>query len=234
VTDAPASAAPADLPAGGASPPSTSPPSTHGHDWAEIAATVLLALAAVATAWSSYQASRWNGEQAAAASKTNALRIEAARAQGLAEGETQVDVAVFIQWTDAFATNDPALASFYEARFRKEFRPAFDAWIATDPFVDPAAPLTPFAMPEYRLEAKQEAARLDQRSAASAAKVQLDIQRSTKYVLAVVLFSVALFFAGISTKLVGRNSRVTLVGFGYVVFLAAVTWVATFPVTIAV
>jgi hypothetical protein len=33
-------------------------------DWVEIVATLLLALAAVATAWSSYQASRWNGDQA--------------------------------------------------------------------------------------------------------------------------------------------------------------------------
>ena len=39
-------------------------------DWVEILATVLLAVAAVATAWSGYQASRWNGEQAKAALPT--------------------------------------------------------------------------------------------------------------------------------------------------------------------
>ena len=50
-----------------------------GAGWVEIVATVLLALAAVATAWSSYQANRWNGEQAKAAARVNALRIEAAR-----------------------------------------------------------------------------------------------------------------------------------------------------------
>jgi hypothetical protein len=33
-------------------------------DWVEIVATLLLALASVAMAWSSYQATRWNGEQA--------------------------------------------------------------------------------------------------------------------------------------------------------------------------
>lgn len=64
-------------------------------DRVEVLATVLLASAAVATAWSSYQASRWNGEQAKAASRTNAIRIQAARAQGLAEAQTQVDVATF-------------------------------------------------------------------------------------------------------------------------------------------
>ncbi len=45
----------------------------------EVVATLLLAVAAVATAWASYQATRWNGEQARATSRTNALRIEAAR-----------------------------------------------------------------------------------------------------------------------------------------------------------
>jgi hypothetical protein len=57
-------------------------------DWVEIVATLLLALAAVATAWSSYQASRWNGEQAKASGRTNGIRIRAARAAGLAEAQT--------------------------------------------------------------------------------------------------------------------------------------------------
>ena len=52
-------------------------------DRAELVATILLAVAAVATAWSGYQATRWNGEQAKASGRTNAIRIEAARAQGL-------------------------------------------------------------------------------------------------------------------------------------------------------
>jgi hypothetical protein len=62
----------------------------------EMFAAVLLALAAVATAWSSYQASRWNGEQANAFSRANAARIESTRASGLAEAQTQIDVATFI------------------------------------------------------------------------------------------------------------------------------------------
>jgi hypothetical protein len=49
-------------------------------DRVELVATILLAFAAVATAWSGYQATRWNGEQSKAASRTNAIRIDAARA----------------------------------------------------------------------------------------------------------------------------------------------------------
>src|SRR5688572_6963600 len=115
-------------------------------DWVEILATVLLACAAVATAWSSYQATRWNGEVTKMTSRVNAARIEAARAQGLAEGQTQVDIAMFFQWVNASATDDEELAAFYDDRFRPEFRPAFDAWLATDPLTEPAAPPTPFAM----------------------------------------------------------------------------------------
>ena len=48
----------------------------------ELVATVLLALATVATAWSGYQASRWNGEQAKAFSRANAPRIESSKADG--------------------------------------------------------------------------------------------------------------------------------------------------------
>ena len=123
----------------------------------EVLATVLLAVAAVATAWSGYQATRWNGEQAKASGTTNKIRIEAARAQGLSQAQTQIDVATFTQWVDAYALRRTELADFYFKRFRKEFKPAVNAWLATRPLKNPNAPLTPFAMPQYKLAAAAEA-----------------------------------------------------------------------------
>jgi hypothetical protein len=201
---------------------------------AEVVATVLLALAAVATAWSSYQATRWNGEQAKAASRTNAIRIDAARAQGLAQAQTQVDVMTFTQWIDAFARDETELADFYFKRFRAEFKPAVDAWIATRPRRNPDAPLTPFAMPQYRLEAQEEADRLDAEAEASSAVVRANIQRSSNYVLGVVLFAVSLFFAGMSAKLSTPRLRLAMLVLGCVVFLGTLTWIATFPVSLSV
>ena len=122
---------------------------------------MLLVVAALGTSWSSYQATRWNGEQAAAASRTSAVRISAARAQGLSQAQTQVDVATFIAWADANRRGDHELAAFYVDRFRDEFQPAFVAWRATRPFTNPDAPPTPFAMPEYQLTAKADAEQLD-------------------------------------------------------------------------
>jgi hypothetical protein len=210
------------------------PSAARKRDSIEIFATVLLAVAAVATAWSGYQANRWNGEQVKAGSRTNALRIEAARAQGLSEAETQVDVATFVQWVNAYATQEELLQDFYEARFRPEFKPAFDAWIATDPFDKPDAPLTPFRLPEYQPASRAEAARLDAAAASSSEEVQRNIQRSANYVLAVVLFAVTLFFAGISTKLQTPHLRIVLLASGWVVFAGTVVWLLTFPVSISV
>jgi hypothetical protein len=198
----------------------------------EFAATVLLAIAAVATAWSSYQATRWNGEQALAASRTNQIRVEAARAQAQGESQTQVDVATFIQWVDANAREDDELAAFYEERFRDEFQPAFDAWLATDPFENPEAPPTPFAMDEYQVAATEDAAELDEQEQASAAEVRRNVLRASDYVLGVVLYAVALFFAGMSTKLENPRMRTTLLAVGYLVFLGTLAWMATFPISL--
>jgi hypothetical protein len=198
-------------------------------DWAEIVATALLALAAVATAWSSYQAARWNGEQTKTASRVNAVRVEAARAQGLAEAQTEVDVATFIEWADASLEGDPEREDFYVERFREEFKPAFDAWLATDPLTTEGAPPTPFAMEEYRLEAAQQAEDLDAEAERLAAQVRRNILRSTNYVLGAVV----LFFAGMSTKLDGRGPRAAMLTIGTIVFLGAAIRMATFPISLS-
>jgi hypothetical protein len=206
----------------------------HVTDRLEIVTTVLLGLAAVATAWSSYQATRWNGEQTKAASRTNAIRIQAARAESLAEAETQIDVATFVQWVDANARHEAELAAFYRNRFRREFKPAVNAWIAQRPFSNPDAPPTPFATPRYRLAATADAKRLDTEAAASAETVQRNIQRASNYVLGVVLFAVSLFFAGVSTKLTDARLRLVMVSLGCLVFLGTAVWIATSPVSVSV
>jgi hypothetical protein len=200
----------------------------------EIAATILLAVAAVSTAWSSYQANRWNGEQAKAAGTTNALRIDAARAQGLAQAQTQVDVATFTEWVNAYARHETMLFDFYFRRFRPEFKGAVKAWVATRPLKNAHAPLTPFAMPQYRVAAKAEAERLDAAAEASAATVRRNIQRSSNYVLAVVLFAVSLFFAGVGTKLGSDRLKLVTLALGWAIFLGTLVWIVTSPVSVAV
>ena len=200
----------------------------------ELIATVLLALATVGTAWSGYQASRWNGEQAKVSARASAARIESAKAAGTANAQKQVDVATFTAWADAYAQDQQKLAAFYFARFRKEFRPAAQAWVATRPLQNPRAPLTPFVMPQYRLAAEREAAALEVKAERLAAEARVDVQRSTNYVLAVVLFATVLFFAGMSTKLTVPALRRALLALGVVIFVGTLLWIATSPVNVSV
>lgn len=200
----------------------------------ELAATVLLAMAAVATAWATYQSSRWHGKQAEAQSASIAARVESTRAENVANRQTQIDVALFTQWIDAYARNETELAGFYRRRFRPEFKPAFNAWVATKPRHNPHAPLSPFAMPEYKLAASVEADALEVKAGVYSELVDRYIQRADNYVLAVVLFAASLFFAGISTRLHGSGSKMTIVAIGYTLLLGTVIWLATLPVSIAV
>jgi hypothetical protein len=200
----------------------------------ELAATVLLAIAAVATAWASYQSARWHGEQARAQSASIAARVESTRAANVANRQGQIDVSLFTQWVDAYARDETELADFYRKRFRPEFKPAFGAWVATRPRKNPSAPLSPFAMPQYKLAATAAADRLEVKAAASSQRAGGFIQRADDYSLAVVLFASSLFFAGISTRLHSSTPRMVVLGLGYALFLGSVTWIATFPVSLSV
>ena len=200
----------------------------------ELAATVLLAIAAVATAWAAYQSARWHGEQARAQSASIAARVESTRAAAVANRDGQVDVALFTQWVDAYARDETELAGFYRKRFRDEFQPAFRAWVATRPRTNPDAPLSPFAMSQYKLEASAKADDLEVQAAAASARAGQFIQRADNYSLAVVLFAAALFFAGISTRLNSSTPRMVVLGLGYTLFVGSLIWIATFPVSLSV
>jgi hypothetical protein len=198
----------------------------------ELVSTVLLALATVATAWSAYQSRQWTGDQSQGYSKATAARIAVNRVSAVANRQVQIDVATFIQWIDARAQNRDKLAAFYRARFRDEFKPAFAAWLATRPLRNAAAPPTPFAMSRYRLKASAEADGLEQEAARQSDVAKNANQRAENYMLAVVLFASALFFAGISTKLQSVKARTAVLGLGCVLFLGTVIWLATLPVQV--
>ena len=99
-----------------------------GPDRVALVATVLLAAATVATAWSGYQASRWGSEATKATMRGNTARLEATQQRpNLANAQAGVDVAVFTQWADAYANGQgaatrllfPALPRGVQARGRR-------------------------------------------------------------------------------------------------------------------
>jgi hypothetical protein len=106
--------------------------------------------------------------------------------------------------------------------------------LATKPHANRGAPLTPFTMPEYRVSEALKSASLNTLTGVYADKADQANKRSDNYVLAVVLFASALFFAGISTKVRSLRQREVLLAMGRVIFLGTAIWIATSPVSFSV
>ena len=58
-------------------------------------------------------------------------------------------------------------------------------------------------------------------------------RRADNYMLAVVLFATALFFAGISTKLGSLHQRKVILALGYTTFVSTLIWIATSPIALS-
>src|SRR5215469_2456030 len=106
----------------------------------EIIEALILALVAVATAWSGYQAAQWAGKRAELYAKASRLRVTAEGLATLAGQERMYDNDNFDRWLSARLDGKTEAAEFFERRFRDEYRTAFAAWMKTDPFSNAKAP----------------------------------------------------------------------------------------------
>ncbi len=167
---------------------------------AEILAILILATATLATAWSGYQSARWSGVQAANYSRAGAMRVESSRASSIAGQQMQVDIGLFTNWINAYADDNQQLADFYQARFRDEFVPAFDAWLLTDPKNNPDAPKSPFAMAEYSLAKNEEADALEIKAGEYFEAAESANEIADRYVLDTVILASVLFLAGMASQ----------------------------------
>ena len=134
----------------------------------------------------------------------------------------EIDVATFIQWVDAYAQERDvpgrlllqAVPGGVQARRRCLDR---DDARCENPN-GPADAVRDAGVPPRGTARKRSGSR--RRPEISRPDVRRNIQRSTNYMLGVVLFAVALFFAGMSTKLAARGPRLVVLILGCLVFLA--------------
>jgi hypothetical protein len=176
----------------------------------ELVATVILAVATVATAWSGYQATRWSGVQSRSYTNASGLRIQADELYTQAGQDKAFDSQEFSQWLNAYAAGNTQLADLYEKRFRPEFLPAFNAWLATDPFHNPAAATGPLFMPQYKSAALDQSNALSQQAQAAVEAGQEANETGDQYVLNTVFLASALFLAGMAGRFAWRPARITI------------------------
>ena len=184
-----------------------------------ILTAILLGLIAVLTAWTGYQAARWGGIATNFVLQSNAARGQSAVASLTANELTMLDIQIFIAWVDATLEGNTELADFYEQRMRDEAKPAFDAWLATDPFTNADAPGSPFAMPQYILQKRVESQQLADQSAAFFDQYREASQKSLDFVLTAVILASALFFTGLSSRLKRRQIELILIGLSIILLV---------------
>jgi hypothetical protein len=188
-----------------------------------IVITVLLGLITVLTAWSGFQSAKWGGAATDLALQSNVARSKSSEASLTANQLEILDIQVFIEWVNATIQGDTVRANFYQLRMRDEAKPAFNAWLATDPVHNKNAPTSPFILPEYVLQKRIEAQQLDDQSAALYKRYQAADEHSNEYVLTTVVLASALFFTGFATRIGWRQIEYTLLLFailllGYGIF----------------
>jgi hypothetical protein len=159
----------------------------------EIIEAMILALVAVATAWSGYQAAQWAGQRAQLYAKANRLRVTAEGLATLAGQERIYDSDTFNSWLAAKLGGKAEAAEFFERRFRNEYRPAFAAWMSTDPFNNAQAPPGPIFMPEYCNAKHEQFLGLTKQGAEMADQGTKSGETGDQYVRITVLLATVLF-----------------------------------------
>jgi hypothetical protein len=195
----------------------------------EILEAILIAIVAVATAWGGYQAAKWDGRQAELYGESTTLRTDAAESLTLGGQQRLLDVSTFNTWIEARNEGRDDLTALYERRFSAEFKEAFDAWIALDPFENPDAPPGPSFMPEYRNALLEEGEELNAESDRLFAEGTESRQQADQYIRTTVVLATVLFLLALSQRFRVWNVRVGVVILAAVLMAYGLVTLAAFP-----
>jgi hypothetical protein len=201
----------------------------HHDQWLSIIEALLLSLVAVLAAYSGYAAAKWSTESSVTLATASAERSKANRA--ITEGivTRTLDSASFNAWFTAFTAGNADAQRLAAKRMRPGYRPAFNAWLATDPAHNPDAPPGPAYMPQYVIPQDAAASAHDARADAAFSKGAEAGATADKYIRDTVFLATVLFLVGISGHFRIRQARYGLIGVGGLLLVFAVIQLLGLP-----
>jgi hypothetical protein len=185
----------------------------HDSRWVEaleIVEALLLAMVAIATAWSGYQVALWDGLQQERYEQSTKLRVQAQGLQTTGGQERVYDALTFAEWLKAKATGNEKIAQIFEKRFRPEYHVAYEAWMKLDPLNNPNAPPGPMLMTEYHNASLAASAKLDDQASELFEQGTKARSTSDNYVRVTVLLATVLLLTAISQRFKTHQVRVGL------------------------
>lgn len=195
----------------------------------EFLEAIVVAIVAVATAWSGYQATRWDGRQLFLYGRSSKLRVEAQGMELQGNQEQIYDSLTVDEWLKAEAAGQTHLAELFERRLSAEFRPAFEAWKKTDPVHDPVAPDSPMSMKEYHRAAAEKSTELNLQAMETFEEGSHARERSDQYVRATVSLATVLLLAALSQRFRTTKIRAALIALAFLGLLVPMWRVLTLP-----
>jgi hypothetical protein len=198
-------------------------------EFLEIFEAIVLALVAITTAWSGYQAARWDGRQSFLYGRANRLRIEAQGAATLGNQFQMYDGLTVNEWLTAQAHSDTKLAELFERRLLPHFRPAFEAWKLTDPLHNSNAPSSPIMMNEYHNPAAEQSAKLNGEATEVFEQGTQARELADQYVRATVSLATVLLLAALSQRFRITQIRAGLIILAFLILLSPLLRVLALP-----
>jgi hypothetical protein len=199
----------------------------------ELATAALLSAAGLFSAWASYQASLWSGEQASHYAKASAKVTEASRLS-IIEGQlVGIDGLMFKSWLEAAADDDEDRMIFFERRFSPELKTVFGPWRARYPgdlHKYSAKADAPNAFPRPVHAEGVQARALQGAANAEFAQGEAANGHSDRYVATTVVLSLVLFLGGISASLTRPYVRLGLLALAATVGFGAVLVILRLPI----
>jgi len=195
----------------------------------QIGEALLLSLVTIAAAWSGYAAAKWNTESRVELAQAATLRNLATRADLSALSTRNFDASTFNTWFIAFTLDDAKKQAIAERRFRPEFKVAFDAWMATDPFNNPRAQPGPTYTPEYKLAEQAKADALDREAVEASAAGNHAGEVGDDYIRITVFLAAVLFLVGIGSTFKLHTIRYALITIGSLLLILATVLILQQP-----
>lgn len=194
-----------------------------------ITEAVLLSVVAVFAAYSGFAAAKWGTESSITLAKASAARTKANRADLEALQVRTIDSVSFNAWFTAFVAGNANAERLAERRLRPGYRPAFRAWLATDPANNPNSPPGPSYMPQYVIPQEQTSKVYDAEADAEFTRGSQAGATSDKYVRDTVYLATVLFLVGISGHFPVRQGRYGLIGMGGLFLVFALVQLLNLP-----
>jgi len=190
--------------------------------------TILLAVATLAVAWCSYQATMWNGIQTFRLAESNKYS-RLAQQTLIQSGQTKaMEEVVIINFIEAAFEKDQRKVDYILRGVRPELANILSNWLKSHPFEKASAPHHPMVMPEYETlmgKRVEESQKMSAKAQGMFDAAQRANANADTYSLLTVTLSMVMFLGAITTKLVRTGPRFVLTLLSAIIFVGVLIFI---------